>query len=96
MLGLLPAGHAPCFFVQAAFLKRLTPDVRAHLLHDRTLDPLTLALCADKIFQSYVSSAFAANHVSSALVLGDEFPVHAVRPQAPRAPGASSSTPACP
>ena len=54
MLGLLPAGHSPCFFLQAAFLKCLPADVRAHLVHDRTSDPLTLALGADEIFQSRV------------------------------------------
>ena len=44
MLGLLPAGHAPCFFLQAAFLKCLPAEVRAHLVHNRTSDPLTLVL----------------------------------------------------
>ena len=44
MLRLLPAGHNPCFFLQAAFLKCLPADVRAHLVHNRILDPLTLAL----------------------------------------------------
>ena len=50
MLGLLPDGHKPGFFLRAAFLKRLPADVRAHLVHKRTSDPLTLALRADKIF----------------------------------------------
>ena len=95
MLGLLHPGHEPCFFLQAAFLKRLHADVRAHLFHARTLDPLTLPLHADEIFQSCVSSSFTLNHVSAALVLGEEFPVHAVFPQAPRTlcsatPGPSS------
>ena len=52
MLGLLPDGHKPCFFLRAAFLKHLPADVRAHLVHNRTSDPLTLILRADKIFQS--------------------------------------------
>ena len=82
MLGLLPDGHKPCFFLRAAFLKHLPADVRAHLVHDRTSDPLTLILRADKIFQSHVSSASAMNHVSSALVLGDEYFIHAVCSQA--------------
>ena len=80
----------PCFFLRAAFLKHLPSDVRAHLVHDRTLDPLTLALLADKIFQSRVTSVSAVNHVSSALVFGEEFPIHAVRPQA--SPHASCSS----
>ena len=56
MLGLLRAGHEPCFFLRAAFLKRLPADVRAHLVHDRTSDPLTLALHDKEIFQRRVSS----------------------------------------
>ena len=57
MPGLLSAGHDPCFFLQATFLKRLPVDIQSHLVHDRTSDPLTLALRADKILQSRVSSA---------------------------------------
>ena len=48
---------------------------RAHLVHDSVSDPLTLALCADKIFQSRVSSSSAMNHISSAPVLGEEYRV---------------------
>ena len=92
MLRLLPAGHAPCFFLQAVFLKRRPADVRAHLVHNRTLDPLTLALHADKIFRSCVSSASTENHVSSTSVLGEKFLIHAISPQAsPCSP--CSSTP---
>ena len=40
MLALLPDNHQACFFLHGAFLKRLPPDVRAHLVHDRTTDPL--------------------------------------------------------
>ena len=57
MLGLLPAVYKPCFFLRAAFLKVLPADVRAHLVHDRTSDPLTFALPADMIFQSVMSSS---------------------------------------
>ena len=74
MLWFLPARHASCFFLQTAFLKCLPADIRAHLVQDRTSDPLTLTLHADKIFQSRVSSTSALNHVSSTLVLGEEFP----------------------
>ena len=49
MLRLFPAGQAPCFFLWGAFLKCLPADVRAHLVHDKTLITLTLALCADKL-----------------------------------------------
>ena len=91
MLDLLPAGHRPRFFLQAAFLKPLPADVRAHLIHDRTPDPLTLALRADEIFQSRVSSASAVNNVSSALVLGDKYSVHAICSQASSCPPHSST-----
>ena len=67
ILGLLPAGHGPCFFLRAAFLKCPPVNVSVYLVHDRTSDPLTLALCADKIFQSLMSSASAVNHFSSAM-----------------------------
>ena len=65
MLALLPTGQDACFFLQGAFLKRLPADVRGHLVHDRTMDPLSLALHADKIYQSQVSDASALNHISS-------------------------------
>ena len=57
MLALLPLGHKPCFFLRGAFLKRLPADVRAHLLRDDFSDPIALALKADKIYQSKVSSS---------------------------------------
>ena len=52
MLSLLPAGHEACFFLHGAFLKRLPADVRSHLVHDNTSDPLTLSLRANEIHQS--------------------------------------------
>ena len=52
MLFLLPFGHKASFFLHGAFLQRLPPDVQSHLVHDRTSDPLSLALCADEIYQS--------------------------------------------
>ena len=92
MLGLLSASHEPCFFLRTAFLKRLPANIRAHLVHNRTSDPLTLTLRADKVFQSFESYASTKNHVSSTLVLGNDFSVHAVHRQASsRAP--CSSTP---
>ena len=56
MLALLPVGHEPCFFLQGAFLKRLPADVHAHLLRDDFSDLISLALKADKIYQSRVAS----------------------------------------
>ena len=57
MLALLPLDHKPCFFLRGAFLKRLPADIRAHLLRDDFSDPITLALKADEIYQSRVSSS---------------------------------------
>ena len=76
MLSLLPAGHEACFFLRGAFLKRLPADVRSHLVHDNTSDPLTLSLRADEIHQSRVSSTSAINHVNSA---SDEYSILAVQ-----------------
>ena len=52
MLSLLPAGNEACFFLCGALLKRLPADVRSHLVHDNTSDPLTLSLRANEIHQS--------------------------------------------
>ena len=95
MLALLSADHQPCFFLHGAFLKHLQPDVRAHLVHDRTSDSLSLALHTDKIYQSRVSSASALNYVSSN---PDERPLLAVHtPPASRPRSQHSSTPgSCP
>ena len=57
MLALLPLDHKLCFFLRGAFLKRLPADIRAHLLRDDFSDPITLALKADEIYQSRVSSS---------------------------------------
>ena len=65
ILTLLPADHQACFFLQGAFLKCLPSDVRAHLVYDSTSDPLALALCANKIYQSQISSTSSVNLVSS-------------------------------
>ena len=59
MLALLPADHQSCFFLREAFLQPLPSDVRAHLVHDWISDPLSLALCADEIYWSQVSSSSA-------------------------------------
>ena len=39
-LSLLPAGHEACFLLHGAFLTPLPADVRSHLIHDNTSDPL--------------------------------------------------------
>ena len=95
MLALLTADHQACFFLRGAFLKRLPSDVRAHLVHDQTSDPLSLALHANVIYQSRVSSASAVNHISSA---PDDYPVLAVRdPNVYRGRSKRSPTPGpCP
>ena len=57
MLALLPVSHKPCFFLRGAFLKRLPADVQAHLLRDDFSDPISLALKADEIYKSRISSS---------------------------------------
>ena len=63
-------------FLCGAFLKCFPADVRSHLVHYSTSDPLSLALRADEIHQSQVFSASAVNHVHSA---PEDCPVLAVR-----------------
>ena len=73
------------FFSPGAFLKRLPADVRAHLFHNFS-DPISLALKADKIYQSRVSSN-PVYAVSSA----PEDSVNAVRSSAPSRPRRSAT-----
>ena len=89
MLALLPADHQACFFLCGAFLKHLPPDIRAHLVHDSTTDPLSLALHTNRIYQSRVSSASTMNYVSSN---PEECPVPPVRAP-PASPPRSQSSP---
>ena len=91
MLSLSSSGHKACFFLRGAFLKRLPTDVRSHLVQDRTSDPLSLALGADEIHQSLVSSTSTVNHVHSA---PEDFPVLAIQaPPVSRAHSQCSRTP---
>ena len=86
MLALLPLNHKPCFFLQGAFLKRLTANVRAHLIRDDFSDPISLAHKADEIYQSRVSSN-PVYAVSSA----PEDSVNAVRSSASSRPQRSAT-----
>ena len=65
MFALLPSLHHTCFFFCGAVLKHMPAGVRSHLMHDRTLDPLSFALRVDEIYQNRVSSASTLNHISS-------------------------------
>jgi len=84
MLALLPVDHKPCFFLRGAFLKRLPADVRAHLLRDDFSDPISLALKADEIYKSRVSS-------SPVYVVSQEDSVNAVRSSATNRPRRSAT-----
>ena len=75
MLVLFPADHQACFFLCGAFLQCLPSDVKAHLVYDPILEPLSLALNADKIYWSCFSSSSALHHVSGT---SDECPNLAV------------------
>ena len=89
MLSLLPPGQGACFFLRGTFLKHLPADVQSHLVHDSSSDPLTLALRADKIHQSLVSTASLINLLHSA---SEDCPVLAVRAP-PVSPGHSQCSP---
>ena len=56
MLALLPDNYKPDFILRGLFLRRLPIEVRSHLLQERIADPCALALKADELFQSRVSS----------------------------------------
>ena len=56
MLALLPDNYKPDFILRGLFLRRLPIKVCSHLLQEKISDPHALALKADKLFQSRVSS----------------------------------------
>ena len=56
MLALLPDDYKPDFILRGLFLRRRPIEVRSHLLQEKILNPHALALKADKLFQSRVSS----------------------------------------
>ena len=94
MLDLLPDGYKPDFILRRLFLRRLPIDVRSHLLQEKVSDPRALALKADKLYQSRVSSS--VNLLTD--VLEDSLQVHAVtlrsHPSKPPTLAKRSSTPA--
>ena len=91
MLILLPADHQAFFFFCGAFLQRLPSDVRANLVNDWISDPLSLAICADKIYRSQVSTTPALHHVSPA---SEKCPFLTIRaPPASRPSSQRSPTP---
>ena len=56
MLALLPDDYKPDFILRGLFLRRLPIEVRSHLLQEKISDPCSLALNAEELFQSRVSS----------------------------------------
>ena len=56
MLALLPDAFKPDFILRGLYLLRLPIDVRSHLLQEMVSDPRALALKADELYQSRVSS----------------------------------------
>ena len=56
MLALLPDDHKPDFILHGLFLGHLPVEVCSHLLQEKISDPRSLALKADELFQSRVSS----------------------------------------
>ena len=65
MLALLPNNYKPDFILRGLFLHRLLSDVCSHLLQENVSDPHALALKADKLFQSRVSSQVNLQQISS-------------------------------
>ena len=56
MLALLPDDYKPNFILRGLFLCCLPIKVHSHLLKEKISDPCSLALKADKLFQSRISS----------------------------------------
>ena len=57
MLALYPDNFKPDFVLRGLFLRRLPMDMRAHLLREKVDDPIEMALKADELHQSRVSSS---------------------------------------
>ena len=58
MLAILPDDYKPDFILRGLFLQRLPIDVHSHLLPEKVTDPQALALKADKLYQSRISSSW--------------------------------------
>ena len=94
MLALLPDDYKPDFILRGLFLQGLPINVCLHFLHEKVLGPRALALKADELYQSRISSS-SINLLSE--MLEDSLQVNAVstRIRPPRAPlSGQSSTPA--
>ena len=57
MLALLSDDYKPDFILRGLFLRRPPINVRSHLLHKKVSDPRALALKADELYQSRISSS---------------------------------------
>ena len=71
MLALYPDDFKPDFVLRGLFLRRLPMDMRAHLLREKVDDPIEMALKADELHQSRVSSSavnILADHPDDAQV----------------------------
>ena len=94
MMALLLDGYKPDFILPGLFLQRLSIHVCSHLLQEKVSDPRAVALKADKLYQSKVSSSM--NLLTD--VLEDSLQVNAVtsgsRPSRPPTLAKRSSTPA--
>ena len=55
MLALLPDDYKPDFILRGLFLWRLPINVHSHLLREKVSDPCSLALKANKLYQSRIS-----------------------------------------
>ena len=99
MLALLSDDYKLDFILRGLFLRRLLIDVRSHLLHEKVSDPPALALKADELYQSQVSSSevledsLKVNAVSSIsrpskAPLAKRSPTPAPPSRSPKPPGA--------
>ena len=86
MLALLTDDFKPDFILQSLFLSRLRTDVRSHLLQEKVSNPRALALKADDLYQSQVSSSLLN-------LLSEDLEVNLVSSRTPRSPVSVKSPP---
>ena len=79
MLALLPEDYKRDFILRGLFLRHLPIDVWLHLLREKVSDPRALALKADELYQSCVSSSLLN-------LLAEDLQVNLVSSHTPRSP----------
>ena len=86
MLALLPEDYKPDFILRGLFLQSLPIDVWSNILREKVSDPRALALKADELYQSQVSSSLLN-------LLSEDLQVNLVSSRTLRSPASVKSPP---